>query len=214
MKTEFFFDVICPWCYLGKARLARAVKLRPDTPCEIRFTPFLLNPDMPMGGMDRQSYLERKLGGPSRVRRMNRAVTEAGKAEGLKFNLDRIYRTPNTIHAHRLIKFATARGLAIPAIDTLFRGYFNEGIDIGQIEELIELGVELGLPEMDLVRYLYSDQDFASVVGDNARAHRLGVVGIPSVVMDDRFAISGAQEVGVLVRLFDISAENQMAPVY
>lgn len=213
MKAEFFFDVVCPWCYVGKVRLVRALKLRPELHVDVRFTSFLLNPEMPRGGADRQSHLERKLGGPSRVNRMNNAVSEAGLIEGIKFNFDRIYRMPNTIHAHRLIKFATRQGMTIPVIDTLFKSYFREGVDIGLIEDLIELGTELGLDEMEMARYLYSDLDFASLMNDNARVHRLGVSGVPCVVVDDRFAISGAQEADVLVRLLDLAAENQLEQV-
>jgi predicted DsbA family dithiol-disulfide isomerase len=213
MKVEFFFDVICPWCYVGKVRFARALRQRQDYRVDVRFTPFLLNPDLPMGGVDRQTFLERKLGGPSRVQRLNNAVMEASKAEGVRFNFERIYRTPNSIHAHRLIKFATQMGLAIPAIDTLFKSYFRDGVDVGQIEDLIELGGELGLDDLDVARFLYSDLDFSTVMSDNTRAHRMGVTGVPCVVVDEKFAISGAQESDVLVRLLDLAAENQMEQV-
>ena len=213
MKAEFVFDTICPWCYLGKARFVRALRFRPDLRVSIRWTPFMLNPEMPLGGADRQSFMERKFGGPSRVQRINNAVVEAGKTEGIKFNFDRMYRTPNSLHSHRFIKCAAQFGMEVPAIDMVFKGYFNEGVDVGQIEELIELGVELGLPEIELASYLYSDMDFSTVISDNARAHRFGVSGVPCVILDDKFAISGAQETDVLLRLLDLAAENQFEQV-
>ena len=213
MKAEFIFDTVCPWCYLGKVRFVRALRLRPDLRIQIRWTPFMLNPEMPLSGADRQSFMERKFGGPSRVQRLNNAVIEAGKAEGIKFNFDRMYRTPSSLHSHRFIKFAAQYGLQVPAIDMVFKGYFKEGVDIGQVEELIELGVELGMSEIELARYLYSDLDFATVLNDNARTHRLGVSGVPCVIIDDKYAISGAQETDVLLRLLDVAAENQFEQV-
>lgn len=213
MKAEFIFDTVCPWCYLGKVRLVRALRMRPEYRVALRWTPFTLNPDLPLNGADRQSYLERKLGGAGRVQRLNNAVVEAARDEGVKINFERLYRMPNSLHSQRFIKLAAEYGLAVPAIDLVFKAYFKEGIDIGQIEELIELGLELGISEMELAHYLYSDTDFSTVVNENARARRLGVTGVPCIIFNDRFAISGAQETAVLLSLLDLAAENHMEPV-
>ena len=213
MRVEFVFDTICPWCYVGAVRLVGALSSRPDYRVAIRWTPFILNPDMPYGGADRQSYLERKFGGASRVHRLNTAVTETGRGEGIVFDFDRIKRTPNSLHSHRLIKFAARFDKESQAGILIFKSYFTDGIDIGRIEDLIALGERLGLPQRDLADYLYSDADFAAVVGDNARAHRLGVNGVPSMIFNDRFAISGAQETVVLRRLLDLASEDQTESV-
>ena len=213
MKAEFIFDTVCPWCYLGKVRFVRALRLRPELRVSVRWTPFILNPDLPLNGTDRQSYLERKLGGAARVQRLTNAVLEAGREEGVKINFERIYRIPNSLHSQRFIKLAAEYGLVIPAVDLVFKAYFKEGIDIGQIEELIELGLELGIPEIETASYLYSDTDFSTVINENARARRLGVAGVPCIIFDDRFAISGAQETSILMHLLDLAAENNFEQV-
>ena len=213
MKAEFFFDTACPWCYLGKTRLVRALRQHPDVTINLRWSSFLLNPDMPLEGAERTAYLIRKLGGAARVQRQTNAVASACMAEGVGINFDRITRIPNTVHSHRLIKFAALRGLAIPALDTVFAAYFKHGVDIGAIDELIELGTELGLDELELAHYLFSDADIAEILGDTSRAHRLGVSGVPCVIINDRFAITGAQETHVLSRLLDLAAVNDPEPV-
>ena len=210
MKAELFFDTTCPWCYLGKVRFFRALKQRPDLQVDIRWASFLLNPDMPLEGANRQSFLIRKFGGLPRVNRLTNAVMAACESEGVPIRFDRIERLPNSVHSHRFIKFAGHLGLTIPAVDTIFTAYFRHGIDIGIIDELIELGTELGMPEAELAHYLYSDTDIGTILGDNSRAHRLGVNGVPCVVFNDRYAITGAQETHVLTRLLDVAAESQL----
>lgn len=209
MKAEFFFDTTCPWCYLGQVRFMRALQMRPQLYVDLRWNAYLLHPDVPLDGVDRQAYLVRKFGGLPRVNRLTKAVVAACQAEGVVINFDRVKRLPNAVQSHRFIKFASYRGLVIPAVETIFAAYFRHGIDIGNIDELIELGAELGLNEIELAHYLYSEADIATILGDNSRAHRLGVSGVPCVILDDKFAISGAQESHILTRLLDVASENQ-----
>ena len=209
MKAEFFFDPTCPWCYLGQVRFMRALQMRPNLHVDVRWNAFLLHPDVPLDGVDRQAYLIRKFGGLPRVNRLTKAVMAACQAEGITIHFERVKRLPNAVHSHRFIKFAAHQGLVIPAVETIFAAYFKHGIDIGNIDELIELGAELGLDEIQLAHYLYSDTDIATILGDNSRALRLGVSGVPCVVLADKFAISGAQESHILVKLLDVAYENQ-----
>ena len=213
MNADFFFDTICPWCHVGKARFERAISLRPDLGLQIRWRPFILNPEMPPEGMDRKLYLERKFGGPTRVQRLFNSVRIAAKSEGIVFDFDRIQKSPNSLHSHRLIRFAEPFGCARQVVDAVFDGYFRLGRDIGMIEELITIGVECGLTEMDLAAYLYSDEDVALLMNENARAHRLGVTGVPCIILDDRYAVAGAQELDVILRLLDLARENEPEPV-
>lgn len=213
MFVDYIFDTICPWCYLGKVRLERALAERPQARVTVRWRPFMLDPEMPIGGMDRRAYLERKFGGPARVQRLNSAVVQAARSEGVTFHFDRITRTPNTLHSHRLIRFSTRYDRQAQAVEALFGAYFRHGRDIGAIEELIALGADLGLPEAELADYLYSEADVACVMNDNARAHRLGVNGVPCIILDNRFAVSGAQDLDVLLRMLDLAQENQLEPV-
>jgi predicted DsbA family dithiol-disulfide isomerase len=209
VRIDFVFDTVCPWCYVGKRRFQRALAMRPGVRVDITWRPFLLNPDLPLDGVDRRAYLDRKFGGPARVSRIHSAVTAAGRAEGIDFAFDRIERTPNTLNSHRLVRFATAIGREADVVEALYRAYFCEGRDIGGIEELVAIGAACGLPDVDVADYLYSDADVTAVMNDNARAHRLGVNGVPCLVLDGNYALAGAQEPDILLRLIDIVREAE-----
>lgn len=209
MRIEFIFDTVCPWCYVGKRRFERALAQRPGARVDIRWRPFLLNPDIPMDGIDRQAYLERKFGGPARVQRVNNAVAAAGESEGIAFAFDRIARAPNTLNSHRMIRFSGSMGREAETVEALYRAYFCEGRDVGDITELVRIGEEVGLPAAGLERYLKSEADIAVVMNDNARAHRLGVNGVPCLILEGTYAVAGAQEPDVLLRLIDIARESE-----
>ena len=209
MKIEYIFDTVCPWCYVGKRRFERALSMRPGARVDIRWRPFLLNPDIPLDGIDRRAYLDRKFGGPARVQRVHSAVSAAGEAEGITFAFDKITRAPNTLNSHRMIRFATALGRDGETVEAIYKGYFCEGRDIGSIMELVAIGESVGLPGHELEDYLLSDTDIAVVMNDNARAHRLGVNGVPCLVLDGMYAVAGAQEPDVLLRLIDIAREGE-----
>ena len=209
MRIEFIFDTVCPWCYVGKRRFERALAMRPGTRATIVWRPFLLNPDIPAEGIDRRAYLDRKFGGPARVQRVHSAVAAAGEVEGIVFDFDRILRAPNTLNSHRMIRFAGGLGREAETVEALYRGYFCEGRDIGSVPELVELGRELGLPAEPLDTYLRSDSDVAAIFNENARSHRLGVNGVPCLMLDGTYAVAGAQEPDVLLRLIDIAREAE-----
>lgn len=209
MKIEYIFDTVCPWCYVGKRRFERALALRPGTRADIHWRPFLLNPDIPLDGIDRRAYLDRKFGGPARVQRVHSAVAAAGESVGIQFDFDRILRTPNTLNSHRMIRFSSGLGRETDTVEAIYRAYFCEGRDIGRIDDLVEIGAAAGLPPDPLRAYLLSDADIAAVMNDNARAHRLGVNGVPCLVLDGRYAVAGAQEPDVLLRLIDVAREAE-----
>ncbi|MBI2236165.1 MAG: DsbA family oxidoreductase [Magnetospirillum sp.] len=214
MRIEFIFDTVCPWCYVGKRRFERALKARPHARVDILWRPFLLNPDIPLDGVDRRAYLDRKFGGQARVQRIHGAVAAAGKAEGIEFSFDRILRTPNSLNSHRLIRFAGSLGREAETVEALYAAYFTQGQDIGDIELLLDIAAGLGLPEQDTARYLYSDADINAVMNDNARAHRMGVNGVPCVILDGSYALAGAQEPDILLRLIDIVRESETEVVF
>jgi predicted DsbA family dithiol-disulfide isomerase len=209
VRIEFIFDTVCPWCYVGKRRFERALAMRPGTRATIIWRPFLLNPDIPAEGIDRRAYLDRKFGGPARVQRVHSAVAAAGEVEGIVFDFDRILRAPNTLNSHRMIRFAGGLGREAETVEALYRGYFCEGRDIGSVPDLVELGRELGLPAEALDTYLRSDSDVAAIFNENARSHRLGVNGVPCLMLDGTYAVAGAQEPDVLLRLIDIARESE-----
>jgi len=209
LKIEFIFDTVCPWCYVGKRRFERALAQRPGTRTEIVWRPFLLNPDIPPEGIDRRAYLDRKFGGPARVQRIHAAVAAAGAAEGIDFAFDRINRAPNTLNSHRMIRFAAGFGCQQETVEALYRAYFTEGQDIGVIQILVGLGEKLGIPADALENYLRSDVDISAVLNDNARAHRQGVNGVPCLILDGSYALAGAQEPDILLRLIDIARQSE-----
>jgi predicted DsbA family dithiol-disulfide isomerase len=209
VKIEFIFDTVCPWCYVGKRRFERALAQRPGTRTEIVWRPFLLNPDIPPEGIDRRAYLDRKFGGPARVNRIHAAVAAAGTAEGIAFAFDRITRAPNTLNSHRMIRFAAGFGRQPEVVEALYRAYFVEGLDIGLVPTLVALGERLDLPGIELEDYLRSETDVSAVLNDNARAHRQGVNGVPCLILDGSYALAGAQEPDILLRLIDIARQSE-----
>lgn len=206
MDIEIIYDTVCPWCYIGKRRLDQALAMRPNLKVTTHWRPFLLNPELPPDGVDRTAYLIKKFGSETRVRRIYGAIGEAGQSVEIDFAFDRIQKTPNSIDSHRLVKFAARHGVADPIVEALFVAYFVHGQDIGDPEVLLTIGAAHGLDRGDLARYLASDQDMDSVTQDNARAHRLGVNGVPSFVFDGPMVISGAQEPQILARMLDAAA--------
>lgn len=214
MRIELIFDTVCPWCYVGVRRLHRALSLRPDVHPHLAWRPFLLNPDIPTGGIERRAYLDRRFGGPVRAERIHAAVAAAGRDEGIDFHFERINRTPNTLMSHRLIRFAAGSGREYETVEALYDAYFCHGIDIGHPTELLRIADSLGLPIPDAANYLLSEVDVAAVLNDNARAHRLGINGVPCVIFDGLYAIAGAQDLDVLMRLIDLARENAVEPAF
>jgi predicted DsbA family dithiol-disulfide isomerase len=208
MRIQVIFDPGCPWCYIGKRQLERALALRPGVNARLSWWPFLLNPDLPPEGVDRAIYLLRKFGSEARVGRIHLAIADVGESVDIQFAFDRIRRTPNTVNAHRLIRFAGLYGTADRAVEALFHRHFVRGVDIGDMRVLIQIGGELDLDIPSLRSYLRSDADLGVVYGDNARAHRLGINGVPAFVFESTFIICGAQEPAVLARLIDLAQET------
>lgn len=203
VHIEIVFDPACPWCFIGKRRLEQALQLRPMIKPIIQWHPFLLNPELPSGGHDNTAYLVRKFGSEGRVRRAFGAISVAGLSVEIDFAFDRIRNTPNTLDAHRLARFADVHGRSSEIVEALFHNYFVYGRDIGDVEILIEIAEELGLPSKEVRTYLESDADVALIYEENARAHSLGVNGVPSYLFSGGLTISGAQEAEVLARILD-----------
>ena len=205
LMIEVVHDLVCPWCYLGVQRLLRTLRRRPDIAYDLAWHPFLLNPDMPRSGMARHDYVVRKFGGEERARRLYTGITEIGQNEGLTFRFDRMRRTPSSIDAHRLVRFAAAEGHADDMVMALFAGHFSEGLDIGDPAVLAALAGSIGLDTAAARDFLDSDAGFDAIQAENLRAHRLGINGVPCFVLAGRHAIAGAQESEVIARLLDVA---------
>ena len=193
VKLDILSDPICPWCYIGKAHLDRALEAEGDHPFEVEWHPFQLNPDMPPEGMDRRAYLEAKFGGQEGAVQAYLPVVEHGKKAGLELNLDRIARTPNTIDAHRLIHWAGIEGRQTPVVSALFRAYFTDGRDIGDAEVLADIADSAGLDASIVMRLLGTEEDVAGLREKDAGFRRMGVNSVPTFIVNGQHAVPGAQ---------------------
>jgi predicted DsbA family dithiol-disulfide isomerase len=211
MQIDIVSDVICPWCFIGKRRLARALAMRPGLDVSTTWRAFQLNPDMPADGMPRQEYLALKFGGNLQARRIYSAVEQAGAAEGIAFAFDRIKRTPNTVDAHRLIRFATMKGRADETVEALFRAYFLDGRDIGARAELTAIAGESGLDEEEARSFLDEGKARDTILAEDRGARRAGIDGVPSFIVDGNYLLSGAQEPEFFLPLFDLALNKAAA---
>lgn len=191
-------DVMCPWCYIGKRRLEAAVAALPEVALDVRWRPFQLDATIPPEGMDRRMYLERKFGGAEAAERVYAPVRAAGEAEAIPFAFDRIRRSPNTINAHRLIRWAGQAGLQEEMVERLFRLYFIEGGDLTDISVLAKAAAEAGMEHEVAERLLASEADIAEVRADIEAAQNMGVTGVPTFIVAGRYAVVGAQPAEVL----------------
>jgi len=205
LSIEVMHDLVCPWCYLGLRRLLRTLRQRPDILFDIVWRPFLLNPDMPRAGMALTDYVVRKFGGEDRARRLYTSISEIGRAEGVLFRFDRMRRTPSSVDAHRMVRWAAQFGRASEVVEALFSAHFTDGRDIGDLQVLVAVAVACGLNAVDAREFLLSDAQVDAVHAENLRAHRLGINGVPCFVVGGRHAIAGAQEPEVIERLLDVA---------
>jgi predicted DsbA family dithiol-disulfide isomerase len=206
LVIEIVFDFVCPWCYLGIKRLAFLLERRADINVELVWRPFLLNPDMPRAGMSRADYMIRKFGAEDRARRLYASIAELGAAEGIIFNFAEIRRTPNSVDAHRLVRYAGKFGVGDNLVDRIFKAHFIEGLDIGSHATLAALAATQGLDPAATEAFLASSDGTEFVHAENLHAHRLGINGVPCFLIDGEHAIAGAQETEVLERLIDLAS--------
>lgn len=212
LSVEVVHDLVCPWCFLGMRRLLRTLRHRPDLLIDLTWRPFLLNPDMPRAGMVRPEYVVRKFGGEDRARRLYASIGEIGRAEGLLFRFDRIRRTPSSMDAHRLVRFATRYGRADAMVEALFSAHFTDGLDIGDLATLVLIAAACGLDGAAARAFLETEQEVEAIHAENLRSHRLGINGVPCFVVAGEHAIAGAQEPEVIERLLDVAAIEASLP--
>ncbi len=212
VKLDVFSDPICPWCYIGKALLDRALEAKAEHPFTIEWHPFQLNPDMPKGGADRAEYLEAKFGGRDRAVAAYARVQEHAEMAGLSINFDGMTRTPNTLDAHRLIHWAGLEGRQGAMVSALFRAYFREGRDIGDPATLTALAGEAGLDPAVVARLLASDSDLAEITARDQHTRSRGVNAVPTFVIANQYALSGAQPVALWQQVIDEIAAKDATP--
>ncbi len=192
-------DVVCPWCYLGEKRLEAALAEEPQ-PVAVRWRPYQLDPTIPDGGLDRRAYMEKKFGNGDRLKTAHDNLVRLGAEVGLPFAFDRIKRAPNTLDAHRLIRWSASAGVQPLVVDRLFRAYFVEGRDIGDRTVLIDIARESGLDAGLVEQLLEENADADAVRREIAEAQAIGVTGVPFFIFAGRLAIPGAQDSAMLRR--------------
>lgn len=211
LTIEIYSDVVCPWCYIGKRRLERALdQLNGAAQARITWRPFQLNPTMPKEGMDRTAYLEGKFGSLDAFRQLEEHVLAAGEAERIPFAFEKIAQTPNTLLAHRLIWYAEQQGRQDIVVDSLFHGYFTEGADIGSIPVLGQLASRAGLDAAAVESFLQSEEGTTEVKAEEATGHRMGIRGVPYFVLNGSISISGAQPPDIFVSALQQAEETVM----
>lgn len=193
IKLDIMSDPICPWCYIGKSHLDKALAARPDHPFTIEWHPFQLNPEMPAEGMDRRAYLEGKFGGKDGAVKAYAPVVQNAQNAGLTINFDAMKRTPNTLDAHRLIHWAGLEQRQTEAVDALFEAYFVDGRDIGDQDVLADISDTIGLDAAVVRRLLNSDADRDEISKRDAHSREMGISSVPTFIVAGQHAVPGAQ---------------------
>ena len=207
VRIDVVSDVVCPWCFIGKHRLEKALALRPDIPVEVHWRPYFLNDWIPREGISREQYLTTKFGSPERYKGIAQRVTAAAAEEGLTYASDKMKRQPNTLDCHRLIRWAETEGKAGEMKQKLMDLYFTQGADLTDRETLVRAAADVGL-DADTVREgLASDQDVAAIEQEALSAKEAGIEGVPCFIFGGKFAVSGAQSPEYLAEAIDRTAQ-------
>jgi predicted DsbA family dithiol-disulfide isomerase len=210
LMIDVFSDVVCPWCFIGKRRLEKAIALRPEVPVEVRYRPYFLNPWVPREGMSRVDYLTTKFGSPERYEKIALRVAQAAASEGLTYNIGALARQPNTLDCHRLILWAGGIGKAAQVKQRLMEIYFSEGGDLSDRGVLVQAASDCGLDPVEVRNLLAGDADVAAVERAAASAQEAGIDGVPFYAFGNVIAVSGAQAPEYLAGAIERAA-NELA---
>jgi predicted DsbA family dithiol-disulfide isomerase len=202
IQLDVYSDVICPWCYLGKARLEKALAAYPKaSQVEVHYFPYELNPSTPEEGYDRKEYLERKYG--AAIKSADERLKNFGLEMGVEFNFEKAHRIPNTLLAHRLLWLADQKGIGSQADKGLHKAYFTEGVDIGKPEDLARVALQWGWDEKETLAFLRSEKGTEEVRALEEKAYNLGITGVPFFVFNNKLAVSGAQAVETFLEVLE-----------
>jgi predicted DsbA family dithiol-disulfide isomerase len=200
ISIDMISDVICPWCFLGKRRLDKAIALVPELSVEVNFRPFFLDATIPAEGLDRQQYMVAKFG-EERLKTIHDPLIAAGKEDGVPYAFNKITRTPSSMNAHRLLRWAHLIGSQRTVKEALFMAYWSWGQDISDIEVLKTIAVVNGLNGPEIAEELATDRDKKEVLEEAQLAQQIGVTGVPTFVVNRKYGATGAQPVEALVAL-------------
>ncbi|MGN6514990.1 MAG: DsbA family oxidoreductase [Rhizomicrobium sp.] len=208
MQIDIVSDTVCPWCFIGKRRLEKALALRPDIEFDVRWRAYQLDPTIPAEGVDRKQYMQAKFGDNPNRQAMQDALKQAGASEDIEFAFDRIARSPNTLDSHRLIRWAATAGVQNEIVERLFEAYFEQGRDIGNRDVLTEIAADAGMDSATVADLLEQGADRELIQNEVALAHRLGISGVPTFIFQNKYLVSGAHDPDALVRVIDTVARE------
>jgi len=204
MQIDVISDTVCPWCFIGKRRLMRAMAMRPNIAFDVKWRPYRLDPTIPKGGMDRQAYMRTKFGDdPMKIVEMYKQIAAEGAKDGIEFDFAAIKRRPDTLDSHRLIRWSEAAGVQDEVVERLFIAYFENGEDIGDVRVLADIADLCGMDGVEVAQMLESDADAALVEREDQIAHEMGVTGVPAMIFGSKLAVSGAREPEMLAVVID-----------
>jgi len=209
IKIDVVSDIVCPWCYIGKRRLEKAIdQLKNEFEFEIQYHPFELNPNVPAEGFDQKAYLIKKFGGEARYHELIGNVTRVAAQEGLNFDYSKQSKSPNTLNLHRVSWLAGKEGKQLQTVEAFFHAYFEKGTDLSQTENIIVVAKESGLDEIKVRILLEGNEGSEEMKSEQIHNRELGVTGVPFYIINDKYAVSGAQPVALFVQAFkDISSK-------
>ena len=204
MQIDVISDTVCPWCFIGKRRLQRAMELRPAIAFDVKWRPYQLDTTVPRGGMDRQAYMRAKFGDdPRKIVEMYKLIATEGEKEGIAFDFAAITRRSNTLDSHRLIRWAAAAGVQDEIVERLLIAYFEKGEDIGDIRVLADNADMCGMDGLETAQMLEDGTDLELVAREDQIAREMGVTGVPAMIFGGKLAVSGAREAEVLLSVID-----------
>jgi predicted DsbA family dithiol-disulfide isomerase len=205
VTIDMISDVICPWCFLGKRRLDKALAQVPEIEVKLSFRPFFLDATIPAEGLDRKDYLTRKFG-EERLKTLHDPLIAAGKEDGVPYDFDKITRTPSSLNAHRLLRWAHVIGSQRTVKEALMMAYWSWGQDISSIEVLKTIAIVNGLNGDEIAEELATDRDKKEVLEEAQLVQNIGVTGVPTFIINRKYGVVGAQPVDALVQVIRTAA--------
>jgi predicted DsbA family dithiol-disulfide isomerase len=203
IKIDIVSDVVCPWCYIGKRRLEKAIaNLSNEFDFELEYHPFELNAEMPAEGADHKEYLSNKFGGESRYDQLTGHVTEVAQQEGLIFDYLKQKKSPNTRLVHSIVQLAKLEGKHLEAIEAFFKAYFTDGVDLTKKENLTAIAESIGLKDAANEKLFGDDKAVMQVALAEKEMGKLGITGVPFYIINNRYGVSGAQASETFVKAF------------
>ena len=208
IRVDIVSDIMCPWCFIGKRRLEKAIASLEDLTADITWRPFQLDETLPLEGKDRKKYLLEKFGGVENASRIYDAIKKAGELENIPFAFEKITKSPNTLNCHRLIKWSKSATNQNEVVEELFQQYFVEGGDLTSKNLLVDVARKFGMDAELVSELLDSDRDLVETKSEIETARKMGISGVPCFIFDGKYAVSGAESPEVLANTMNLVIEE------